>query len=93
MNGSFSEQSLSATSPEFGTDGYYAKCWKREEKGIYLYKAGSATYELEPLSEYLASQLAGILCPGAVAYDMKFYHGRLVSTCPLLPARRPALRR
>ena len=38
---------------------------------------------MEPLSEYLASQLAGILCPGAVAYDMKFYHGRLVSTCPL----------
>ena len=50
LNGSFSEQSLSSTSPEFATDGYYAKCWKREQDGIYLYKAGSATYELEPLS-------------------------------------------
>lgn len=83
LNGSFSEQSLSSTSPEFATDGYYAKCWKREQDGIYLYKAGSATYELEPLSEYLAAQLSSILCPGAVPYDMRFHHGRLVSTCPL----------
>ena len=83
LNGSFSEQSLSSTSPEFVTDGYYAKCWKRESDGIYLYKAGSATYELEPLSEYLASQISSILCPGAVPYDMRFHHGRLVSTCPL----------
>ena len=66
LNGSFSEQSLSSTSPEFVTDGYYAKCWKRESDGIYLYKAGSATYELEPLSEYLASQISSILCPNAV---------------------------
>ena len=83
LNGSFSEQSLSSTSPEFVTDGYYAKCWKRESDGIYLYKAGSATYELEPLSEYLAAQISSILCPGAVPYDMQFHHGRLVSTCPL----------
>ena len=83
LNGSFSEQSLSSTSPEFATDGYYAKCWKRERDGIYLYKAGSATYELEPLSEYLAAQISSILCPDAVPYDMRFHHGRLVSTCPL----------
>lgn len=83
LNGSFSEQSLSSTSPEFVTDGYYAKCWKRESDGIYLYKAGSATYELEPLSEYLAAQISNILCPDAVPYDMRFHHGRLVSTCPL----------
>ena len=83
LNGSFSEQSLSSTSPEFVTDGYYAKCWKRELDGIYLYKAGSATYELEPLSEYLAAQISSILCPGAVPYNMRFHHGRLVSTCPL----------
>ncbi|MCM1296305.1 MAG: hypothetical protein NC311_12255 [Muribaculaceae bacterium] len=83
LNGNFSETSLSATSPEFGTDGQYAKCWKREPDGIFLYKGGSAAYELEPLSEYLASQLAEKLCPDAVRYDMAFYHDRLVSTCPL----------
>ncbi len=84
LNGSFSEQSLSSSpSPEFTTDGYYAKCWKRGSDGIYLYKAGSATYELGPLSEYLVAQISSILCPGAVPYDMRFHHGRLVSTCPL----------
>ena len=84
LNGFFSEQNLpSSPSPEFTTDGNYAKCWKRELDGIYLYKAGSATYELEPLSEYLAAQISSILCPDAVPYDMRFHHGRLVSTCPL----------
>lgn len=83
LNGSFGEPSLSSTSPEFATDGYYAKCWKRERDGIYLYKGGSATYELEPLSEYLAAQISSLLCPGAVSYDMRLHHGRLVSTCPL----------
>ena len=83
FDGSLTSSTFSSTSPEFATDGYYAKCWKREQDGIYLYKAGSATYELEPLSEYLAAQLSSILCPGAVPYDMRFHHGRLVSTCPL----------
>ncbi len=49
LNGNFSETSLSAASPEFGTDGQYAKCWKRTSGGIFLYKGGSAAYELEPL--------------------------------------------
>ena len=32
-----------STSPEFGTEGAFAKCWKRVEAGqqIYLYKSGS----------------------------------------------------
>lgn len=83
LNGNFSETSLSATSPEFGTDGQYAKCWRREQDRICLYKSGSATYEIEPLSEYLASQIAERLCPDAMSYDMAFYHKKLVSICPL----------
>lgn len=83
FDGTLSETGLSSTSPEFGTDGYYAKCWVREESGIYLYKSGSAHYEIEPLSEYLATQLASELCPGAVLYDMAFHHDKLVSKCPL----------
>ena len=63
FDGIISETDLSSTSPEFGTDGYYAKCWKREESGVYLYKSGSAHYEIEPLSEYLAAQLSERLCP------------------------------
>lgn len=88
LNGSLSESDLSSTSPEFGTDGYYAKCWKREHDGIFLYKAGSATYELEPLSEFLAAQLSGVLCHAAVPYEMRFHHGRLVSVCPLFTSAR-----
>lgn len=83
FDGTVSSTELSSTSPEFGTDGYFAKCWVREGKGIFLYKSGSALYEIEPLSEYLAYQLGKILCPAAVPYDLGFHHGKLVSKCPL----------
>ena len=83
FDGIISETDLSSTSPEFGTDGQYAKCWKREDSGIFLYKSGSAHYEIEPLSEFLAAQLSEQLCPGAIPYDMDYYRGKLVSKCPL----------
>lgn len=83
FDGIISETDLSSTSPEFGTDGQYAKCWKREDSGIFLYKSGSAHYEIEPLSEYLAAQMSERLCPGAVPYDMGYYREKLVSKCPL----------
>ncbi len=83
FDGTISETSLSSTSPEFGTDGRYAKCWVREKDGIFLYKSGSAHYEIEPLAEHLAAQLASVLCPSAVPYDMDYYHGQLVCKCPL----------
>ena len=34
FDGIISETDLSSTSPEFGTDGYYAKCWVRDADGI-----------------------------------------------------------
>lgn len=83
FDGAVSQSDFSSTSPEFATDGYYAKCWVREPSGIFLYKSGSSTYEIEPLSEFLASQLASILCPNYVEYDLGFYHNRLVSKCAL----------
>ena len=83
FDGTFTEMGLSSTSPEFGTDGYYAKCWSREHDGIYLYKSGSALYEIEPLSEFLASQVAAIICPDSVSYDIAYYHGKLISKCEL----------
>ena len=83
FSGIISEEALSSTSPEFGTDGYYAKCWVRESDGIYLYKSGSDTYEIEPLSEFLACQLAEQICPQAVHYDLGFYHQKLISKCRL----------
>ena len=83
FDGTISETDFSSTSPEFGTDGYYAKCWVREADQIYLYKSGSAHYEIEPLSEYLASQIAVEICPTAIHYDMGYHHDKLISKCPL----------
>ena len=42
FDGAVSDTDLSSTSPEFGTDGSYAKCWVREDDGIYLCKSGRA---------------------------------------------------
>ena len=67
----------------FGTDGNYAKCWIREGENIFLYKTGSSRFEIEPLSEFLAAQLAAILCPVYVDYDLDFYRGKLISKCRL----------
>ena len=83
FDGTFSEMGISSTSPEFGTDGYYAKCWMRDSDGIYLCKSGSALYEIEPLSEFLASQVASVICQDSVMYDMDYYHNKLVSLCRL----------
>ncbi|MCQ5128046.1 HipA protein [Butyricicoccus faecihominis] len=91
FDGKISESDLLSTSPEFGTDGYYAKCWIREGKDIYLYKSGSALYELEPLSEFLASQLSAALCPNAVRYELGVYHDKLVSTCRLFTSEKQGL--
>ena len=83
FDGLVREKEPSPTSPEFGTDGRYAKCWKHEAGNILLYKRGSTHYGLEPLSEYLAAQLSNRLCSGAVPYDIGYYHGNLISKCPL----------
>lgn len=83
FDGSVSSSELSTTSPEFGTDGNYAKCWIREDNEIFLYKTGSSRFEIEPLSEFLASQLAAVLCPSYVDYDLDFYRGKLISKCRL----------
>ena len=83
FDGNFSGTSPSFPSPEFGTDGRFAKCWVRDADGIWLHKAGSDTFGTEPISEYLASQLAMAFCKDAVHYDLTFYHGKLASTCAL----------
>lgn len=54
----------------------------REGDTIWLYKTGGV-FRMEPLSEYLASQLTIDLYPDAVIYDLGFYHCALISKCPL----------
>ncbi len=87
FDGTISETVFSSTSPEFGTDGSYAKCWIREESGIKLYKSGSALLEIEPLPKFLAWQLAEGICRQAVPYDLDHYHGKLISKCPLFTSK------
>lgn len=61
------------------TDGNYAKCWVREDDDVFLYKIGSSRYEVEPLSEFPAAQLAAQLCPNYMDYYLDFYRGKLIS--------------
>ena len=91
FDGSVNSSELSTTSPEFGTDGNYAKCWVREDNEIFLYKTGSSYHEIEPLSEFLAAQLAAVLCPSCVDYDMAFYRGKLISKCRLFTSEERGL--
>lgn len=83
--GLYGEQ-FTTTSPEFGTDGAYAKCWIREENDIYLLKRGSSGARnagLEPYSEMYSAQLAKMICPDHVDYNVVKYRGKLSSKCKL----------
>lgn len=91
FDGRLSSTSLSSTSPEFGTDGYFAKCWMREGQRIMLYKSGSSTFEIEPLSEYLACQIEKRFHLDYADYDLAFHHGKLISKCELFTSEEVGL--
>lgn len=78
---------LSSTSPEFTSEGTYPKCWRREQKGIMLYKTGSDGFSnagLEPYSEFMAAGIAGRMRGvDAVEYGLEKFKGHLCSTCRL----------
>lgn len=82
---------FTTTSPEFGTSGSFAKCWVKEEDGIYLLKRGSEGARnagLEPYSEMYASQIANIICRDSVIYTVEKYHDKLASKCKLFTSER-----
>lgn len=77
---------LSSTSPEFTTNGMLAKCWRRIDGTVYLYKSGTegaANTGFEPYSEYYAAQVAEALGLPHVEYGLENFKGRICSTCPL----------
>ncbi len=77
---------FSTTSPEFGTDGAFAKCWIQEDDTVYLLKRGSSGASnagLEPYSELYSSQIARYLCRSYVSYDVVEYRNKLASKCKL----------
>lgn len=74
-----------STSPSLGTDGNFAKCWKREPSGVFLYKRGSEgglDKGLEPYNETLASYVYKALDCG-IPYVLVDYRGKKASKCRL----------
>ena len=74
------------SSPEFTTNGMLAKCWRRIDGNVLLYKSGTegaANTGFEPYSEFYASQIAEAMGLDHVVYGLSRFKGRLCSTCPL----------
>lgn len=84
--------STDLTSPEFVSPGSFAKCWRREEDGIYLYKTtGTLSQGLEPYSEYFASQIAEKMNIDAVRYELTKFNGRLCTRCKMFTSEEVGL--
>ena len=91
FRGEFNPAREETTSPEFTTNGMLAKCWRRREEGVFLFKGGTegaANTGFEPYSEFYASQIAEAMGLGHVAYGLSRFKGRLCSTCPLFTSDR-----
>lgn len=88
--GLYSER-FATLSPEFSTDGTYAKCWIRETDDIYLLKRGSTGARnagLEPFSEMYVSQIAKAFQLHSLEYDVVKYRGQLASKCRIFTSER-----
>lgn len=86
FEGGLHGQQLSTTSPEYGTDGSFAKCWIRENEIIKMLKRGSSGASnagLEPYSEFYASQLVSKFTSNFVNYDLRTQDNRLCSVCDI----------
>ena len=86
FEGGLHGQQLSTTSPEYGTDGSFAKCWIRENETIKMLKRGSSGASnagLEPYSEFYASQLVSKFTSNFVNYDLRIKDNRLCSVCDI----------
>lgn len=74
------------SSPELTTNGMLAKCWRRRNGVVELYKSGTTgalNAGFEPYSEFYAAQLAEAMGIDFVPYGLSMFKGRLCSTCPL----------
>lgn len=86
LDGDSHGQNLSTTSPEYGTDGSFAKCWIREDDTVKMLKRGSSGASnagLEPYSEYYASQVVRRFTGNYVNYDLRTRDSRLCSVCDI----------
>lgn len=84
FEGGLHGRQLSTTSPEYGTDGTFAKCWIRENGTIKMLKRGSSGARnagLEPYSEFYASQIIGYITNDYVKYGIRTKNEKLCSVC------------
>jgi len=84
FEGGLHGRQLSTTSPEYGTDGSFAKCWIRENDTIKMLKRGSSGARnagLEPYSEYYAGQVISRFTKDFVQYDLRMKGQRICSVC------------
>lgn len=78
------------SSPEFTTGGMLAKCWRRIDGKVYLYKSGTFGYAnsgKEPYSEFYAAQLAEYMGLNHVPYDIVKWKGKVCSVCPIFTSK------
>ena len=91
FHGEFNPEKDITSSPEFTTNGMLAKCWRRINGDVMLYKSGTegaANTGFEPYSEYYAAQVAEAMELNHVSYDLEKFKGRLCSTCPLFTSEK-----
>ena len=84
FEGGLHGRQLSTTSPEYGTDGSFAKCWIRENDIIKMLKRGSSgacNAGLEPYSEFYAGQIIQRFTDDFVRYDLRTYNSHICSVC------------
>ena len=82
FDGGLMGEKISSATPEIGTDGSFAKCWKRFGSDIFLLKRNGIA-EREVFSERFAYELAREFCENVVPYDLIIYHEKLATKCPL----------
>ena len=86
FEGGLHGKGLSTPSPEFSTDGGFAKCWVRENGNIKLLKRGSSGARnagLEPYSEFYSTQIIKAFTDEFAPYDLRSVNGRVCSVCPI----------
>jgi len=86
FEGGLHGDNLSTTSPEYGTDGTFAKCWIREGDKIKLLKRSTTGFKnsgLESYSEFYAAQVAEALDINHVNYNLKNHNNIICSTCDI----------
>ncbi len=78
------------STPELTTNGMLAKCWRRVQGDIVLYKAGSSgaiNAGKEPYSEFYAFQIAQAMELDVTEYKLSRWKGELFSTCKLFTSK------